>query len=273
MLQAQSVCVMRGTRRILENVSVRLRPGQLTALIGPNGAGKSTLLHVMSGELRPTSGQIFLDDDNIGAMSAAVLASRRAVVPQAAQLAFPFTVLEIVLLGTAVPGFNLAECDAVQFAEQAIDDVGLEGFETRRYDQLSGGEKQSVHIARALCQLSVAASKTEKSHALLLDEPTASLDFAHQRAVMHCIRRQADLGRAVLLVAHDLNLAAAIADEIVLLQHGRIVAQGSADEVLRADLLSRVYGCDLSVMQVKPSSPPWIVPMTLNRTIARAAAE
>lgn len=273
MLQAQAVSVFRGEKKILDNVNVCLHPGRLTALIGPNGAGKSTLLRVMSGELRPTSGRVLLEEHDIAKMSAAMLANRRAVVAQASQLAFPFTVMEIVLLGTAVPGFNLAEYDAIQLAKNAIDETGLVGFETRRYDQLSGGEKQSVHVARALCQLSVAARKSSDSHALLLDEPTASLDFAHQRAVMLSIRRQADLGSAVLLVAHDLNLAAAIADEIILLQHGRIAAKGSAKEVLRADLLSSVYGCELSVLQSNPLSPPWVLPMSLSRTVVGAAAE
>ncbi|PPC87763.1 MAG: heme ABC transporter ATP-binding protein [Hyphomicrobium sp.] len=273
MLQARSVTIVRGARKILDDVSVCLRPGRLTALIGPNGAGKSTLLRVMSGELRPTSGQMMLDGNDVSEMSASNLANRRAVVPQVAQTAFPFTVLEIVLLGTSVPGFNLIESDGVQFAYAALEEIGLKGFETRRYDQLSGGEKQSVHIARALCQLSVAARSTEASYALLLDEPTASLDFAHQRAVMRCLRRQADLGRAILLVAHDLNLAAAIADEIILLQNGKIVAEGSAQHVLRADVLSRVYACDLSVMQSNPSSPPWVLPMSLDRSVSGAAAE
>lgn len=273
MLKAQSVTVVRSARNILDNISVCLLPGRVTALIGPNGAGKSTLLRVMSGELRPTRGQMMLDGNDVSEMSAAILANRRAVVPQVAQMAFPFTVSEIVLLGTSVPGFNLTESDAVQFAYAALEEIGLKGFETRRYDHLSGGEKQSVHIARALCQLSVAARRKEASYALLLDEPTASLDFAHQRAVMQCLRRQADLGRAILLVAHDLNLAAAIADEIILLKNGKIQAQGSAQHVLRADVLSRVYACDLTVMQFNPSSPPWVLPMSVDRSVAGAAAE
>ncbi len=190
---------------------------------------------------------------------AAELAGRRAVVPQSTALSFPFTVLEVVLLGATVPGFAEAP-RAEQAALHAIRTVGLGGFEQRLFTQLSGGERQRTHIARALCQLAVAHRPGDKASALLLDEPTASLDLAHQGIVLEEMRRQAAAGRAVLAIVHDLNLASAYADEIVIMCRGRIAAAGSAADVLRDDLLSGVYGCRVRTNAPPANGAPFVLP-------------
>ncbi|MFA5957275.1 heme ABC transporter ATP-binding protein [Hyphomicrobium sp.] len=247
MLEARDVVVKRGAKVLLAGVSVAITPGQLTAIIGPNGAGKSTLLRAMAGELRPTDGAVLLDGVDLRTFPVARLATRRSVVAQSTNLSFPFTVLEAVMLGATVPGFGIRDRDAAVAARKALIAVGLESFEDRMIHQLSGGERQRVHIARALCQLSTAPRRPGETAALLLDEPTANLDLKHQGEVLTVIKEQSLSGRAVLLVIHDLNLAAAFADDVVLMANGQIVGRGTPHEVLNEDLLSHTYGCRLKI--------------------------
>ena len=147
------------------------------------------------------------------------------------------------MLGVSVPGFDAATAQARTAALDALDAVGLRDLAGRLYVHLSGGERQRVHIARALSQLAAATIRPGETRCFLLDEPTSSLDLAHQSLVLAAIRRQARSGTAIVAVFHDLNLAAALADELVLLEKGRIMASGPAKDVLKDDLLSAAYGC------------------------------
>jgi iron complex transport system ATP-binding protein len=261
MLEAHAASFAINGQHLIEGIDLELPRGALVALVGPNGAGKSTLLRLFAGEIAPTAGRMTIDGREIGHVATAELARRRAVVPQATALAFPFTVLEVVLMGASVPGFEIAEQRALNTALDAIEAVGLVGFEQRLFTQLSGGERQRTSIARALCQLAAAYRPGAGTTALLLDEPTASLDFAHQSIVLGEARRQAGLGRAVLAVLHDLNLAAAYADRIVLMSAGRIAAAGTATEVLRDDLLSEVYGCPVRTNAAPADGRPFVLPV------------
>lgn len=260
MLEARSVTYRVSGKALVSDVDLTLRPGRLVAIIGPNGAGKSTLLRLLSGELRPSSGTIALDGRDIGSYAATDLARRRAVVPQATALAFPFTVREVVLLGATVPGFIAPPTHVARAVTDCLRTVGLLGLEERLYPHLSGGERQRVHIARALLQLAVAGREDTRPAMLMLDEPTASLDLAHQGIVLAEARRQAREGRAVLAVLHDLNLATAFADELILMSAGRILACGSASCVLRDDLLSRAYGCNVRVNATPAPGIPFVLP-------------
>ena len=260
MLEARNATYEVNDKRLVAAIDLALPRGQLVVLVGPNGAGKSTLLRLFSGEIAPTEGTLTIDGREIARVAPSELARRRAVVPQATALAFPFTVLEVVLMGASVPGFEIAEPCAVNTALDAIEAVGLAGFEQRLFTQLSGGERQRVSIARALCQLASAYRPGPETTALMLDEPTANLDFAHQGVVLGEARRQAGLGRAVLAVLHDLNLAAAYADRIVLMSAGRIAAQGTAAQVLRDDLLSQVYGCPVRTNAAPADGRPFVLP-------------
>ena len=247
-------------KRLVDSVDLALQPGKVIAVVGPNGAGKSTLLRLLAGEIAPTAGSVRIDGRELKSVSPGELARRRAVVPQSTALSFPFTVLEVVLLGATVPGFARAEPRALATAADTIRTVGLKGFEQRLFTELSGGERQRVHIARALCQLATAKRHSGETAALLLDEPTANLDLAHQGAVLGEARRQARAGRAILAILHDLNLAAGYADEIVLMSRGRIAAMGTAAEVLRDDLLSKVYGCPVRTNATPPDGAPFVLP-------------
>jgi iron complex transport system ATP-binding protein len=263
MLEARRLSYTVDQHPLLAEVDLMVRPGRVTVLIGPNGAGKSTLLRALAGELPATSGSVLLDGRNIATFAAAELARRRAVVAQTSTLAFPFTVLEVAMLGVTVPGFAVSTSAAQAAAREALGALGLSAIADRLYVHLSGGERQRVHLARALCQLMTAAVEPGEASCFLLDEPTASLDLAHQTYALRTIRQQAELGRAVLVVIHDLNLAAAMADHLVLLVAGRVAAAGTAREVLTDRHLSSAYGCEVRTSVAPPADTPFVLPPAL----------
>jgi iron complex transport system ATP-binding protein len=271
MLEARDLTFATGGNTLLRGVDVAVRPGRVLVLIGPNGAGKSTLLRLLSGDLKPTQGQVLLDGNPLASFPPSELARRRAVVPQASALSFPFTVLEVTMLGVTVPGFGLSDAEARKAALDALASLDMADLRDRSYVHLSGGERQRVHIARALCQLAMPTWRNGQTRCFLLDEPTASLDLAHQTQVLAALRRQAEAGHAVLAVLHDLNLAAALADDIVLLARAQVVAAGSAREVLRDDLLSDAYGCAVRTNQTPQGDRPFVLPPAIFATGATRA--
>jgi iron complex transport system ATP-binding protein len=270
MLEARAVTVTRRGRHLLEDVHVTIAPGRVTAIIGPNGAGKSTLLKVLAGEIRPSFGDVLLDRRNLGSYGAADLACRRAMVPQATTLSFPFLVIEVIRLGASVPGFDGIGSRARAIAEEALAALDLADFRQRLYYELSGGEKQRVHIARALCQLDAARREPADTAVLLLDEPTASLDLPHQALVLDHARRQAAAGWAVVAVLHDLNLAAAWADELVVLAHGRVLARGTPAAIFNDGILSAAYGCTIRANRTPPPGTPYMLPQLLRPDVEAA---
>jgi iron complex transport system ATP-binding protein len=255
-LSASGLVVRRGPRAILDEVSVSLAPGRVTAVIGPNGAGKSTLLRILSGELAPDAGAIAFEGRPLSAWPVAELARHRAVLPQESDLRFPFRVEEVVRLGRIPhPGGGDSGADHV-LALAALGRVGLAAFADRLYPTLSGGEKQRVHLARALVQLQPAAGAIPPpGRALLLDEPTASLDLAHQHQVLRLARELAlGEGVAVLAILHDLNLVLAYADDLVALHHGRVAAAGPVQSTLTPGLVRDVFGVSARLVDL-PGSP------------------
>jgi iron complex transport system ATP-binding protein len=242
-LVARSLEAGYGTRAVLRGIDLELRPGRLAALVGPNGAGKSTLLRALTGLIRPTAGTVTLGGIDVATLSRATLASRIAVVPQSFDTLFPFTVREIVGLGRSARLGLFARPSPADAAavERAIIDQDLGALADRRLDALSGGERQRVVLAMAMAQ---------EAGALLLDEPTAHLDPAHQRGTLRSVGELARTGGAtVLAVLHDLNLAA-LADRVIVLDRGRIVADGPPATALAADIVARVFGPGLAVAQV-----------------------
>ena len=260
MLQARDVTYAVHGHTLVDGVDLDVRPGHIVALIGPNGAGKSTLLRMLAGELRPTGGSVLLDGHNLKSLTAAQLARQRCVVPQASALAFPFTVLEVAMLGVSVPGFDTAPAHAKTTTLDALAAVGLRGLANRLYVHLSGGERQRVHIARALSQLTATSRHACETRCLLLDEPTSSLDLAHQALVLAAIQREARAGVAIAAVLHDLNLAAAVANELVLLERGRVMAAGPPADVLTDELLSAAYGCRVHTNRTPAEGKPFVLP-------------
>ncbi len=259
-LEASGINFQAGGRLLLEGVSCRIEPGKVVALVGPNGAGKTTLLRVLSGELTPHAGSVTLNGEGIDQYSATRLALHRAVLPQSSTLAFPFLVEDVVLMGRAphVQGHETAR--DIQIAREAMQNVEVEHLVGRNYLTLSGGEKQRVHLARVLAQLLGAP----EPHYLLLDEPIANLDLAHQCQLMRLLRKQARAGAGIFIILHDLNFAARYADEVIILAKGKKVASGLPTEVLNEALLREVFAIETHIFRGFDASQPssfYIVPM------------
>lgn len=247
-LVADGVSYAVGGALLLEGVTMALRPGEVVAVVGPNGAGKSTLLRLLAGDLRPGGGQVRLDGKPLGDYGAAELARRRAVLPQQSVLQFAFTVREVVQFGR-YPRDDARERDepAVRHALRAAE---VEPLAERIYPTLSGGEQARAQFARVLAQ---------EARYLLLDEPTAALDIRHQELVLNVARAQATAGVGVLAILHDLNLAAAHADRVVLLSRGRVAAAGTPWEVLTAERLSAAFEHPILVAEHPARPCPLIV--------------
>jgi len=251
-LEARGVVAGYGERLVLRGVDLAVRPGELVAIVGPNGAGKSTLVRVLAGLLRPRAGAVAFDGRPPAGLSRREIAQRIAVVPQILELLFPFTVAEIVMLGrTAHLGpFGGPSAEDRAAVSDAMDALELADLSPRRIDSLSGGERQRTVVAMALAQ---------RTPVLLLDEPTVHLDPAHQRGTLVLVRSLARArGIAAAAVLHDLNLAAALCDRIVALEEGLIAVEGTPTEVLRQDVVTRVFGPGLRVLD--GLAPPAVVP-------------
>lgn len=255
MIRAVEVDVHRAGRDVLRGVSLELRPGEVLVVAGPNGAGKSTLLQVLSGDLAPTRGAALLDDVPLARWSAARLAERRAVLPQSSPLQAPFRVAEVVAMGR-VPRRG-AGPRAGDVVAEALAAVELTAAAARRYTELSGGERQRVQLARALAQVWDAEGCDTLT--LLLDEPVASLDLGQQQGALRAARAAAARGVAVLVVLHDLNLAAQYADRIALLDGGRLVDCGPPAAVLTTAQLCRVYRTTIRVFPHPCATCPLVV--------------
>ncbi|MDP5334095.1 MAG: heme ABC transporter ATP-binding protein [Paracoccaceae bacterium] len=244
---------------VLHGVTLQAEPGQVTAIVGPNGSGKTTLLRAITQDL-PYSGKISLDGSDIANLSGRQLAARRAVLPQASRIAFPFTVLEIVRLGMMSSARPAPDARAAA----ALARVGLAGFEDRFYQELSGGEQQRAQLARVLTQVWDPVG-ADGPNWLLLDEPVSSLDIGHQLEVMDLIADYARNGGGVIAVMHDLNLTAMFADRIVLLSGGQCLAAGPPDAVLTDAILSRAYRCTLRVNTAPPEPATYLLPHMARR--------
>lgn len=262
-IQLHGVSVQRRTAKLLSDVSIDIRRGRVVGIIGPNGAGKSTLLKVLAGEITSDAGIVTIDGHDLRTYRAPQLAAFRAVVPQSTALAFPFTALEVVELGGCVPGFGLADRRIRSIASAALDVVGMGGLADRLYTDLSGGERQRVHFSRALCQLDCAASMRTIAPILLLDEPTASLDLAHQIAVLDEAQRRARSGAAVVAVLHDLNLAARYADEIILLSRGKVAVRCDVAAAFDDTLLSDTFEVRTKSNCVPQDGMPFLLPQVI----------
>jgi iron complex transport system ATP-binding protein len=266
-LQAQSASFQIRRHRLVEATSLDLQAGQVTIVVGPNGAGKSTLLKLLAGEHRPSAGRVLLNGEALHGTKPWRLACARAVLPQGAQLFLPFTVHQAAALGGEGIGRSQPRAARDAATEAALMRAGAAHLAERMFHTLSGGEQQRVHFARVLCQLAAGRS-IESRQVLLLDEPIASLDLKHQIALLQALRDLAAEGTAVFAIIHDLNLAAAFADVLVVLDKGRIVARGHPQDVLTDRLLWDVFGLDLQVGQVPEGNLPFVLP----RRAAKEAA-
>ena len=253
MLEVQGLHLSRGGATVLHDISLGLTPGQVLGVLGPNGAGKSSLLGVLCGELAPDRGEVRLQGKGLAQWPGQARARRLAVLPQVSSLGFAFRVEEVVGLGR-LPHDTGQQRDQ-QIVEAALLAADAGHLADRSYLALSGGERQRVHLARVLAQL----WPGEEGATLLLDEPTSMLDPLHQHTTLQAVRAFADRGAAVLVILHDLNLAARYCDRILLLEQGRCHAVGTPQEVLRPEALKTVYGIEVLVQTHPERGHPLII--------------
>jgi iron complex transport system ATP-binding protein len=252
-LAAEHVSFAFGESVALADVSVALGAGEVLAVVGPNGSGKSTLLRVLAGLARPSAGGIRLDGEPLAALGRRAIARRLALVPQEPRVDHPFTVLEVTLMGRAPHqrGLGLPSARDVEVATQALGRVDARGLAGRPIDRLSGGERQRVFLARALAQ---------EPDVLLLDEPTTHLDVRHQLDTHALLRRLCrERGLACVTVVHDLNLAMAYCDRVVVLAAGRVAAAGAPAETLTAACVAEVFGVAVTVVPHPAGGMPVLV--------------
>lgn len=252
-LQARQIEVWRGPCAVLCGVDLELHAGRVTGVLGANGAGKSTLLSALCGELPVATGEVVLNGRALADWPDQERAHCLAVLPQHSTLNFGFLVEDVVGMGR-LPYSTGRQIDAiiVRAALAAADSEHLLG---RSYLQLSGGERQRVHLARVLAQLWPGGT----GQVLLLDEPTSMLDPLHQHSILQAVRVFADQGGAVLVIVHDLNLAARYCDDVLLLNKGSVLSSGSPDQVLRADVLHHVFGLEVLVQKHPERNHPLII--------------
>ncbi|MCF4998112.1 heme ABC transporter ATP-binding protein [Pseudomonas syringae] len=253
MLSAYSLHIRRGRKTVLSDVTLQLEAGEVLGVLGPNGAGKSTLLGALCGELAADDGGVLLDGKDLSHWSGSERARRLAVLPQVSTLDFAFRVEEVVGMGRLpYQSGRVRDDEIIAAALQAADARHLLG---RSYLALSGGERQRVHLARVLAQLWPGAA----GQTLLLDEPTSMLDPLHQHTTLQAVREFADRGAAVLVILHDLNLAARYCDRLLLLEGGRPVALDTPQQVLRPEPLKAVFGLEVLVQPHPERGHPLII--------------
>lgn len=248
MLRALGLNVVLGRNHILRDLDLDVAAGELTSLIGPNGAGKSTVFAALSGDLEPTSGQVLLHEKPVRSYAAKELALRRAVLPQDHLVRFSYSVEEIVHLARLSHPSDPAQDEGIVTASLAAAE--MEHMRRRDVQTLSGGEMARTAFARTLAQT---------TPIVLLDEPTAALDLRHQEAVLRHARRLRDEGACVVVVLHDLNLASAYSDRVVMLSAGQVVADGPPSAVFTADQIRTVYRQNVLVTDHPTRGCPMVV--------------
>ncbi|NEU12388.1 heme ABC transporter ATP-binding protein [Methylobacterium sp. BTF04] len=251
-------------RDLVRDVSLTVAPGTLQVIVGPNGAGKSTLLRLLCGEIHPSRGSVAYGVEPIASIPPWRLAGMRAVLPQAARLAFPFSVADVARIGLDGIGRGLTRRDRSAILARTLEQADVAHLAERAYQTLSGGEQARVQFARVLCQL--AAGRTIAGRQVLfLDEPTASLDLRHQASLLDAAAALSRDGVGVVAILHDLNLAAAYADTLLVMDSGRLVADGPPAMVLRDDLIARVFQVSWPVGRVPEAGQAFLLP---RRTVA-----
>ncbi|MDR2699831.1 MAG: ABC transporter ATP-binding protein [Nitrososphaerota archaeon] len=246
--------------KIIENISFQFQTGQFVGILGPNGSGKTTLLKSISHTLKPKTGTILLEDEDIYTLKAIDVAKKMAVVSQGANIAFSFTALDVVLMGRSphLSRFAMESEKDVEIAKKAMTYTGTLHLQDRPITELSGGERQRIIISRALAQ---------EPQVLLLDEPTTFLDVANQLEIMELLKQLCNNKKLLVIgVFHDFNLAARYCDSIVMLKNGKIVTAGKTD-ILTSENIKTVFSIDTVVKQNSITKTPYIIPIMVSHQV------
>lgn len=248
MIEAKNITVQIGDKKLVNNVSMNIQPGKFSVILGKNGAGKSTFLKTLTGDMKPTSGEILVEGRNLKSVAHEHLARKRAVMMQNLNLSFSFTSLEVVLMGRTPHSRGFETPRDQKIARECMKQAGVDHLMDRSFPTLSGGEKQRVQFARMLAQLWDRIEE-KRSCCLMLDEPLSSLDLAYQHNIMHLVKRLSRKNVAVLMILHDLNLAAQYADEINIMKDGRSFALGTPADVFKSEIIEMAFDCPVHIMQ------------------------
>lgn len=265
-ISAHNISYWIGQQPILHKLSFNIQPGEVTVVLGQNGAGKSSFLKILSGELKPTMGQVQINNKDLHSLPVKQLATIRAVLSQHYSSGLQFNCEEIVMMGRypyfgAKPGM-----EDQRIVKECMCEMQVQHLTGRNYQALSGGEQQRVQMARVLAQLRSAKNSgghwrnQKQTGLLLLDEPTSSMDVLHQQLALTKARELSGLGYTVVVILHDLNLAAQFADTILLLKQGCLVASGNVSTVLTAAHLKHAYDLELDILDSKEYDFPILVP-------------
>lgn len=227
---------------ILKNINISIQKGEIVALLGPNGSGKTTLLKCINSLLRPTKGIVYVNGKDVSLMKRHEVARYVSYVPQEHRTSFPYTVMDVVLLGRVpyIGLFSTPKNADVQMCYELLNSIGIAYLAERIYTQISGGERKLCLLARALCS---------EAEVLILDEPTSNLDMKHQTDVLHIIKGLSrEKGLTVLMTLHDPNLAMLTADKAFLLRDGGIIFEGNAKNTITREKIEETYGCPVSAI-------------------------
>jgi iron complex transport system ATP-binding protein len=264
-LVADGVSFRYADTAVLLDVRAVIPRGGLVGILGPNGSGKTTLLRTLGGLLVPEKGTVSLDGIDVRNLGRSAIARRIAMVPQETQLAFEYTVLEMAVMGRYphLGRFEIEGPEDLHIAREALSATGTLHLESRQFNTLSGGEKQRVVIAGALAQFSPGDRRRDDStEVLLLDEPTASLDLAYQLEIRSILDRlNRDRALTVVVCTHDLNLAAGLCRELVLLDRGRVLSSGPAESILQPALIRQLYGVEVDIARHPRTGHLTVVPI------------
>ena len=245
-VRCESIDINLNKREILKNISIEVKENEILSIIGPNGAGKSTLLRSLAGDINPTNGNIFYDEININQIDIQERAFTRSVMSQLQPIAFDFSVKEIVEMGW----INRGESKYADQFDDAVKEVilkcGVKDLIDRNFNNLSGGEQRRIHFARTLLQLWRPSNSSDPKY-LFLDEPTANLDLTYEIKLLNIVKDVAQEGAGVILVLHDLNLAAKFSDKVAILKGGLLIDIGLPKDILKSTLLSDVYEIKVEV--------------------------
>ena len=260
MLLAQNISYKVGRKSIVSDCSLVIHPGEFTAIVGPNGAGKTSLLRVLSHESTRYEGNVTFNGKNITKIKSRELSALRAVLPQHTTVNFPFAIEQIIEIGRYPHRTTRIENERI--ISEVLELTGLSSFRGRAYQTLSGGEQQRVQLARVITQI---WDQTDFPKYLLLDEPTSSMDMAHQHTLLELAKNLCNRNIGVLAILHDLNLAAQYADNVLFLKAGATVAQGSVHDVMTEEIIEKTFAHPVKVTYDEWTNKPVIYSLPKNR--------
>ncbi|HHU01768.1 MAG: ABC transporter ATP-binding protein [Christensenellales bacterium] len=255
-LEVQNLSFSYPQRTVLRDINLAIPEGRLVSLLGPNGTGKSTLFRCILNLLIGFQGKVLINEEDTSKISLAELAKLIAYIPQVHYPAFNYSVLDMVLMGTSahLSAFSVPGIKELKRAQASLELLGIEELAQRNYMQISGGEQQLVLIARAISQ---------DSKLLIMDEPTASLDFGNQVRVMQCIKNLVKQGYTILQATHNPNQAFAYSDQILAMQGGKIIADGTPEDVVNVELINELYGIKARVESLEEGRIRFCMPVEI----------